>query len=130
MATPLFTSRTTLRVAAAALTFSAAQLAFAHASPTRQEPSAGSLVSASQRYVAIDFNDELEPAFSSLSVNDANGEAVTASKAVIEPSNKMRMSVALKPLTSGMYTVAWSAVAADGHRTHGDYTFIVGSPRN
>jgi methionine-rich copper-binding protein CopC len=35
------------------------------------------------------------------------------------------MSVTLNPLTPGDYAVAWVAVAEDGHRTQGHYTFTV-----
>jgi methionine-rich copper-binding protein CopC len=109
----------------AALTLTAAQLAHAHAYPTHQAPSAGSTVAPSQKDVAIDFDDGLEPAFSSITVTDAQGKAVTSGKAVVDPSNRKHMSVGLNPLTPGEYSVAWVAVAADGHRTQGHYTFTV-----
>ena len=109
----------------AALTLTVAQLAHAHAYPTHQVPSAGSTVSTSQKDVAIDFDDGLEPAFSSIAVTDAQGKSVTSAKAVVDPSNKKHMSVALNPLAPGEYSVAWVAVADDGHRTQGHYTFTV-----
>jgi methionine-rich copper-binding protein CopC len=109
----------------AALTLTVAQLAHAHAYPTHQAPSAGATVSTSQKDVAIDFDDGLEPAFSAITVTDAQGKPVTSAKAVVDPANKKHMSVALNPLTPGDYTVAWVAVAEDGHRTQGHYTFTV-----
>ena len=75
--------------------------------------------------MTIDFDDGLEPAFSSITVTDSQGKPVTSVKAVVDPSNKKRMSVTLNPLTPGDYTVAWVAVAEDGHRTQGHYTFTV-----
>ncbi|MEX3985254.1 copper resistance protein CopC [Paraburkholderia sp. EG287A] len=114
-----------MRGAAAALTLTLAQLAHAHAYPTHQAPAAGSTVPVSQKDVAIDFDDGLEPAFSSISVTDAHGGAVTSGKAVVDQSNIKHMSVSLNPLTPGVYTVSWIAVAADGHRTQGHYTFKV-----
>jgi methionine-rich copper-binding protein CopC len=109
----------------AALTLTVAQLAHAHAYPTHQAPSAGATVSASQKDVAIDFDDGLEPAFSSITVTDAQGKPVTSGKAVVDPSNNKHMSVTLNPLTPGDYSVAWVAVAEDGHRTQGHYSFTV-----
>jgi methionine-rich copper-binding protein CopC len=109
----------------AALTLTFVQLADAHAFPTHQAPSAGSTVSISQSDVAIDYDDGLEPAFSSIAVTDSHGKSVTSNKAVVDSSNSKHMSVALKPLAPGVYTVAWVAVAADGHRTQGHYTFTV-----
>jgi methionine-rich copper-binding protein CopC len=75
--------------------------------------------------VAIDFDDELEPAFSSISVTDAQGKSVVRDKAVVDPTNAKHMSVALNPLSPGVYAVSWVAVAADGHRTQGHYSFTV-----
>jgi copper resistance protein C len=107
----------------AALILGAAQLAHAHAYPTHEAPSAGSTVTTSQKDVAIDFDDGLEPAFSSITVTDAQGKSVTSDKSVVDPSNAKHMSVALNALTPGAYSVAWVAVAADGHRTQGHYSF-------
>ncbi len=109
----------------AALALTLAQLAHAHAYPTHQAPSAGSTVPTSQKDVAIDFDDGLEPAFSSIAVTDAQGKSVTSAKAVVDPSNKKHMSVTLNPLAPGEYSVAWVAIAEDGHRTQGHYTFTV-----
>jgi copper resistance protein C len=119
------TLHTTARAAVTALMIAGCQLAQAHAFPTHQAPGAGATVSTSQKDVAIDFDDGLEPAFSSITVTDAQGKAATSGKAVVDPSNKKHMSVALNPLTPGDYTVAWVAVAEDGHRTQGHYTFTV-----
>ncbi|MEQ5842248.1 copper resistance protein CopC [Paraburkholderia acidicola] len=121
----LLSNLTTARGFAAALLLSAAQLAHAHAYPTHQVPGAGATVSSTQKDVAIDFDDGLEPAFSSITVTDAQGKAVTSGKATVDPSNQKHMLVGLNALTPGVYTVAWVAVAADGHRTQGHYAFTV-----
>lgn len=114
-----------VRCFVAALMLATAQLAHAHARPTHQAPAAGSTVTTSQKEVAIDFDDSLEPAFSLITVTDAQGKSVTSDKAVVDPSSTKHMSVALNALTPGVYAVAWVAVAADGHRTQGHYTFTV-----
>jgi len=67
-------------LAAAALTLAAASLAFAHARPTRQEPAAGATITATINKVAIDFDDRLEPAFSSIDVTNAQGKSVVSGK--------------------------------------------------
>lgn len=113
------------RAAVAALITGACQLAHAHAYPTHQTPSAGATVSTSQKDVSIEFDDGLEPAFSSIAVTDAQGKSVTAGKAAVDPSDKKHMSVGLAPLTPGVYTVSWVAIADDGHRTQGHYSFTV-----
>ena len=115
----------TARGLVAAFALTVAQLAHAHAYPTHQAPSAGSTVTTAQKDVTIDFDDGLEPAFSSITVTDAKGKPVTSGKSVVDSSNRKHMSVALNALTPGDYSVAWVAVAGDGHRPQGHYSFKV-----
>jgi copper resistance protein C len=102
----------------------ATQTAWAHVFPSKQEPGAGATVSAPAQ-VKITFNGPLEPAFSTLTVTDAAGKPVTTRKASIDAKQPDVISVPLSELGAGQYTVHWVAVASDGHRTHGDYTFDV-----
>lgn len=113
------------RTAVASCALLAAQFAWAHAYPTHQEPAAGATAPASVNAVVIDFDDGLEPAFSSIDVTDAQGKSVIREKAKVDAQNSKRMSVALDALTPGKYSVVWIAVAADGHRTTGHYAFNV-----
>jgi len=115
----------TLRAAVASIALFAAHLAWAHAYPKHQEPPAGSTAPVTLNAVVIDFDDGLEPAFSSIDVLDALGKSVIREKAKVDAGNNKRMSVALNPLTPGKYSVVWVAVAADGHRTTGHYAFSV-----
>lgn len=117
--------RSLLRLAAGALLLGSASLAFAHAYPVTQIPGAGSTVSAGQKSVSIEFDDALETAFSSISVTDAQGQEVTAEHAAVDANDKKHLTVALKPLAPGAYTVHWVAVADDSHRTQGHYSFTV-----
>ncbi len=116
---------TFVRGCAALLLFTAARLAFAHAYPTHQVPGAGATVPVGVKEVAIDFDDGLEPAFSSIDVTDAAGKSVIAAKAVVSGADKRHMAVALNTLPPGDYAVAWVALASDGHRTQGHYHFTV-----
>jgi hypothetical protein len=118
-------SSLSLRACVAAAAFFLAQSAFAHAHPKQRAPSAGATVGANQNQVSIEFDDALEPAFSSLQVADASGRSVTAGKSSVDANDKKHMTVALGALKQGVYTVSWVAVAADGHRTQGHYTFTV-----
>lgn len=113
------------RLAFASCTLLAAQFAWAHAYPTHQEPAAGATAPTSTNAVVIDFDDGLEPAFSSIDVTDAQGKSVIREKATVDAKNTKRMSVTLNALAPGKYSVAWIAVADDGHRTTGHYAFTV-----
>ena len=101
-----------------------ASTAFAHVFPQKQSPSAGADV-ASPASVTIVFDGPLEPAFSSLTVSNSTGKQVNTAKGEVDPNDTKAIHVALPPLLPGTYTVHWVAVASDGHRTHGDYTFKV-----
>jgi len=115
----------TARGLVAALTLTLAQAAHAHAYPKVEVPASGATVSGAPKTVTIDFDDALESEFSAITVTDARGTSVTSGKSVVETSSPKHMWVALDPLTPGVYTVTWVAVAADGHRTEGEYTFKV-----
>ncbi|TDN63056.1 copper resistance protein CopC [Paraburkholderia sp. BL10I2N1] len=98
--------------------------AFAHVFPQTQSPSAGAEVSAPEN-VTVVFDGPLEPAFSSLTVSNSTGKQVNTVKAQVDPNGKKSIHVALPPLPPDRYTVHWVAVASDGHRTHGNYSFRV-----
>jgi methionine-rich copper-binding protein CopC len=116
--------RITMKLAVFGIALTFAGLAFAHVFPQKQEPGAGATVT-SPPAVTITFDGPLEPAFSTLTVTDASGKQVNTAKAIVDPQRPTVMSVALPALATGRYTVNWAAVAADGHRTHGDYRFDV-----
>ena len=115
----------TRRVTTLALALALTPLAaFAHVFPQKQEPGAGTTVEAPAK-VTIAFDGPLEPAFSSLTVTDASGKQVNTAKSTVDAQQPGVASVALPTLAAGKYTVHWVAVASDGHRTHGDYSFNV-----
>ncbi|WP_321806922.1 copper homeostasis periplasmic binding protein CopC [Burkholderia sp. BCC1993] len=114
-----------LRGALVALGFVVAQAAHAHAHPKTLEPAADATLSSAPHAVTIDFSETLEPAFSSIAVTDSHGQSVADGKSAVDAGNRKRMQVALANLTPGTYTVAWVAVASDGHRTQGRYAFTL-----
>lgn len=119
-----FTSES-IRVAAAALALCATPPAFAHAHPKVQTPAPNATLASAPAEVSIAFDDAVEPAFSSIDVTDAQGNSVVAGKSAVDPSNQKLVKAPLAHLAPGRYTVKWVALAHDGHRTHGSYTFAV-----
>lgn len=107
---------------AIATSIASAPTAFAHVFPQKQSPSAGAEV-VTPTTVAIEFDGPLEPAFSALNVSNSAGQQVNTAKAEVDPNNTKSIHVPLPTLPPGTYTVHWVAVASDGHRTHGDYSF-------
>lgn len=114
-----------LRGALAALAFVIVQSAHAHAFPKVQQPAAGATLTSAPRAVSIEFDDALEPAFSSITVVDSQGKSVADGKSAVDSGDRKLMTVALANVAPGTYTVTWVAVANDGHRTQGHYTFTV-----
>ncbi|MDR3428315.1 MULTISPECIES: copper homeostasis periplasmic binding protein CopC [Silvimonas] len=114
--------RTLFAFAASALLFTA-QLASAHAHPHEQSPAPNATVAAPQE-VRIAYTEELEQSLSSLKVLDGSGK-VLADKATLDAADHKVIHLPLPALSAGVYTVEWVAVAEDGHRTNGKYTFTV-----
>jgi len=104
--------------------FALAGAAWAHVFPQKQEPGAGATVT-SPAQVRVIFDGPLELAFSSLTVTDTSGKQVNTEKSAVDQHDAAVMTVALPTLSAGHYKVNWVAVASDGHRTHGDYSFDV-----
>jgi len=98
--------------------------ALAHAFPEAEEPRVGSTVTAPPRQVAIRFDAPIEALFSKLDVLDSGGQNEAEGTPQVNAETRT-LAVPLKPLTPGEYTVKWSVVAKDGHRTEGSYTFTV-----
>jgi methionine-rich copper-binding protein CopC len=69
------------------------------------------------------FDAALEPAFSAIMVHNAKGEIIDK-KTDVNPSDTTLL-VSVPRLPAGIYRVIWDIAARDGHRTKGDYTFIV-----
>lgn len=73
----------------------------------------------------LTFNEDLEPAFSNVSVADASGTVVSKEKAKVDASNPRVLTVAVPKLSSGSYAVHWTVMTHDGHKVKGDYKFTV-----
>ena len=117
-----------IRVLAAALLCAASlslpQIGSAHTALHHSEPAANQVVAAPAA-VKLWFEGAIEPAFSQIYVEDAQGKAVTDAKAKVEAANSKLLELALPTLPAGTYTVTWSVVAHDGHRAAGKFSFTV-----
>jgi|SRR5271154_4417970 len=115
----------TLALAAVTLNTLASVLpAHAHAFPASEQPKVGSTIDSSPPAVVIRFDSPIEALFAKLEVSDSNGQNETAGPPSVAP-DRNQLSVPLKPLQPGDYTVKWSVVAEDSHRTEGSFQFTV-----
>ena len=117
--------RMIVAVSSALLTLVAAEAVWAHAFLDHAEPRVGSSVPTAPRQLSLWFTQNLEPAFSTVEVQNSTGGRVDQGKPRIGPANVMH--VGLKPLPPGTYKVLWHALSVDTHTTEGSFSFHVGS---
>ncbi|AIP65536.1 copper homeostasis periplasmic binding protein CopC [Burkholderia thailandensis] len=111
--------------AAATVLASAPVAAFAHGKLESAVPAAGSTVDTAPDALRLTFNESLETAFSTVKIADAGGVPVAAQKAKVDAANPRVLTVAVPKLASGAYTVQWTVMTADAHKTKGSYAFKV-----
>jgi copper resistance protein C len=100
-------------------------VAGAHAFLDEADPRVGGTVRAAPHEITLRFTQDLEPAFSSVTITDASGQRVDAGKPSIS-GNVMR--VPLRPIGVGSYRVTWRVLSVDTHITEGAFTFGVDAP--
>ena len=97
----------------------------AHAFLDRAEPKVGSAVASSPAEIKLWFTQDIEPAFSSIKVEDAHGSEVDKKDTHSDPKNKSLLVVSLSQLPPGTYTVTWRVVSVDTHKTQGHFEFTI-----
>ena len=73
----------------------------AHAFVDRAVPAVGSTVHGSPVEVMVWFTQELEPAFSTIKVEDGKGNAVASADKAVDPSTRTMLRLPLPPLAPG-----------------------------
>jgi copper resistance protein C len=112
---------------AGAVPIVAAPFARAHAFLDHAIPAVGSSVPASPAAVTLWFTQDLEPAFSDVTVTNDAGQRVDLGNAHAAQGSPAELQIGLKPLPPGTYTVSWHVVSVDTHPTEGTFTFEVGT---
>jgi methionine-rich copper-binding protein CopC len=95
----------------------------AHAFLDHAEPRVGNKVASPPHAVTLWFTQNLEPAFSSVTVTNAAGQRVDVGKPRVSGN---QMSVSLRGGGTGTYHVSWHVLSVDTHKTEGNFTFQVG----
>jgi copper resistance protein C len=96
-----------------------------HTFPDHADPKVGATLTVSPDHVRIWFDSALEPAFSTIMVHRADDTMVDNKDGGVNPSDAQLLEVSVPRLPQGTYHVIWSVVAKDGHRTNGEYTFVI-----
>jgi copper resistance protein C len=104
----------------------AATRAEAHAFLDHAIPAVGSSLPAAPATVSIWYTQDLEPAFSGVTVTDQSGQRVDLNNVQIPQGQPNELQIGLKPLPPGTYKVMWHVVSVDTHPTQGKFEFTVG----
>jgi methionine-rich copper-binding protein CopC len=108
---------------ASLLALAAASPASAHAHLTASEP-ADKAVVAAPAALTLHFTEGLELGLSGVDIAGPTGP-VAPTGAALDPADKATLIVTLPALPAGAYTVNWHALATDGHKSTGSYSFTV-----
>jgi copper resistance protein C len=98
--------------------------ALAHAFLDRASPGVGSEVSGSPPTLNLTYTEPVEPLFSTVKVTDASDTRVDEGKPTPLEDGRV-LSVRLKTLPPGEYSVEWHVTSVDTHKTEGHFTFTV-----
>ncbi len=116
-------------LAAAAVLATAANPAAvsAHARLRASEPASGATLGSAPGEISLNFSETPDVGLTSIKVLDRGGQDVVAGPVVATGSPALTVSVPLRELGDGVYTVSWRTVSAvDGHISAGTYVFGVG----
>jgi methionine-rich copper-binding protein CopC len=118
----------TRALVAACLCALAAAPAAAHAFLVKSSPARRAVVATPPSQVELEFNERLEPAYSTVSVWNEAGRRVDAGNAGVAANDPRRLVVAVPPLDAGRYTVRFRVLSVDGHIVESSFLFSV-APR-
>jgi copper resistance protein C len=102
-----------------------AGVALGHSGLQRAEPPVESTLKRPPTEVKLYFSERLEPAYSTVRVEDGKGARVDRDDSHVDRSNPLLMRVTLTPLEPGTYTVVWRVLSVDSHITQGRFKFRI-----
>lgn len=113
-------------ILASAFVLGPAVVASAHDGLLDSSPAADETVTSELTSVTLTFSDvPLAGTPAVIQVTDAAGASITAGDVTAADRS---LSVAVRPTTTGVYTVVWQAVSSDAHTVSGQYSFTYSGP--
>jgi copper transport protein len=104
-----------------------APTAAAHSTLVSTEPARDRVVDHSPKTVALHFDEPVDTALGSITVDEGDGGRVDAGK-IMRPSPKSVEMTIPRRLEQGTYTVAWRVISADSDPIKGAWVFHVEKP--
>jgi len=103
--------------------FAIPSVALAHVHLEKSIPAKDEQLTTLPTTVQLWFSGNVEAEWSKIEVKDANGQRVDQGKVSAIADSPKAIQIDLKSTISGTYEVKWNAVASDGHRIKGSFTF-------
>ena len=98
----------------------------AHAGLRISDPLEGATLGDTPAAIRLTFSERPDAALSEIRVVGSSGVAYHIGRPVSPPGDPLALSIKIRPLDTGVYTVSWQIVSAvDGHSTTGAYAFGV-----
>ena len=111
---------------AAALLVGTVSVAQAHAHLKGAMPAADSTVAAAPTELALTFSEGVNLAFTGVTMTGPGAAPAATGPARFGPGGDTSVVVPVTvPLGAGTYRIDWHALATDGHKTTGSYSFTV-----
>lgn len=95
----------------------------AHALLVKAEPARRAVLTQAPKQVKLWFNEQIEPAYTKLSVVDAADKPVTTEKFTVPEKEPKLMVLPLPELKPGKYLVKFRVLSVDGHVVESSYDF-------
>ena len=115
----------TTRIALAILAATLSPLAFAHASLVDSFPAGGQTITGSPSEIHLTFNEHVEARYCRIKLVSNAGKNFDADRPAADKTNPNAVVAAVPVLRPGTYSARWTAVGADGHKTHGNFSFTI-----
>jgi methionine-rich copper-binding protein CopC len=116
---------TLTRIALAGLAGALSPLAFAHASLVDSFPSKGQTLAGSPAEIHLTFNERVEPRACRIKLVSTTGKHFDADRPAADKASPNTLVASVPVLRPGTYSARWTAVASDGHKARGEFSFTV-----
>lgn len=97
----------------------------AHAYLVKSVPAQRAVLFRAPVKIQLWFNERLEPRYSSLTVNTAEGKPVEIGKTAVSAADPKQLAVSIKPLPAGHYLIKYRVLSVDGHVVQDQFPFTV-----
>jgi methionine-rich copper-binding protein CopC len=114
-----------LAAAAALAVLAPTAPAFAHAHLQTSFPAADSVQATPPTEIDITFSEDVNLTFTGVTLTGPDNNIVPLGDGMLMGGNAMFMVPISGTLAPGKYTVDWHALATDGHKTTGTFSFTV-----